>query len=88
MELGSRTTDFNTRAPSKLTFFNRNAHFFCFCFVLFCFFFFGAEIVRLTFFELLRECLCLKNLLKRKIKKDEYCESSIKPSFQINPSLK
>ena len=45
MELGSRTTDFNTPAPSKLTFFNRNAHFFCFCFVLFCFFF-GAGIVR------------------------------------------
>ena len=48
MELGSRTTDFNTPAPSKLTFFNRNAHFFCFFFfLLFCFvFFFGAGIVR------------------------------------------
>ena len=33
MELGSRKTDFNTRASSKLTFFNCNARFF----VLFCF---------------------------------------------------
>ena len=53
MELGSRTTDFNTPAPSKLTFFNRNAHFFCF-FVLFCFvFFFGAGIVAELFLSYL-----------------------------------
>ena len=60
MELGSRKTDFNTRASSKLTFFNRNAGFF----VLFCFVFWIRNSL-LNFFEVLRECLCLKNYIKK-----------------------